>query len=110
MLEVLRQDYILAARANGLEERVIVWKYALRNAIIPVITFLGLQVGYALGGAPITETVFTYPGLGLTYVIAIFALDMTLILGISMFLNLLILVSILATDILYVMIDPRIRI
>ena len=107
MLEVLNQDYILAARANGLNERTIIWKHALRNAIIPTITFIALSLGTALGGAPITETVFSWPGLGKVYVSSIFLIDMSIILGITMIITTLILLSNLLADILYVVIDPR---
>ena len=107
MLEILGQDYILAARANGLPERTIVWKHALRNAIIPTITFIALSLGTALGGAPITETVFSWPGLGKVYVSSIFLIDMSVILGITMIITTLILLSNLLADILYVVIDPR---
>ncbi|MHA2249884.1 MAG: ABC transporter permease [Candidatus Kariarchaeaceae archaeon] len=110
MLEVLGQDFIFSARANGLDERAIIWKHALRNAIIPVITFIGLAVGGALAGAPITETVFTWPGLGIYYVSAIRMIDMSLILGITMILTILILLSNLITDIVYAVIDPRVTI
>lgn len=110
MLEVLNQDYILAARANGIKERTIIWRHALRNAILPVVTFVGLSIGAALGGAPITETVFGWPGLGKAYITAILLLDMSLVLGITMIITLLILFSNLITDLLYVVIDPRITI
>lgn len=110
MLEVLKQDYILAARANGIEERVIIWKHALRNAILPIVTFVGLSIGAALGGAPITETVFSWPGLGKTYVQSIQIFDMSLILGITMIITVMIFFSNLATDLFYAVVDPRLTI
>ncbi len=110
MLEVLNQDYILAARANGIEEKVIIWRYALRNAILPVVTFIGLAIGGALGGAPITETVFNWPGLGKVYIQAIQVLDMSIILAITMIITTMVLLSNLATDLFYAVIDPRISI
>ena len=111
MLEILRQDYILAARANGLPERDITWKHAFRNALIPIVTFVGLFVGSALAGAPITETVFTWPGLGYFYVsIALATYDYPSIISINMVITLMILVANLLTDITYVYLDPRIRI
>ena len=109
MLEILGQDYILAARANGVSERTIIWKHALRNAIIPTITFIAISLGTALGGAPITETVFSWPGLGKVYVSSIFLIDMSVILGITMIITTLILFSNLLADILYVIIDPRLN-
>lgn len=110
MLEVLNQDYILSARANGLSERTITWKYALRNAILPVVTFLGLAIGSALAGAPITETVFSWPGLGKAYVQAVLSFDLSLTLGITMIITVMILLSNLITDLFYAVIDPRITI
>ena len=68
MLEILRQDYILAARANGLSERVVLISHGLRNALLPVVTYIRLFVGTVLSGTPITETVFSYPGLGQQFV------------------------------------------
>jgi len=110
MLEVLNQDYILAARANGISERKIIWKLSLRNAIIPAITFIAISLGTALAGAPITETVFNWPGLGLNFVKSLKARDMAISLGITMIITTFILVSNLIADILYVYIDPRIRV
>lgn len=110
MLEVLNQDYILSARANGLSERTITWKYALRNAILPVVTFVGLAIGSALAGAPITETVFSWPGLGRVYVQAVQSFDLSLTLGITMIITVMILLSNLITDLFYAVIDPRITI
>ncbi|MEE9409909.1 MAG: ABC transporter permease [Candidatus Heimdallarchaeota archaeon] len=109
MLEVLQQDYILSARANGLSERVITWKHAFRNTLIPVVTFVGLFLATALAGAPITETLFTWPGLGFKYVQAIGFLDFPMILGTTAILTILILFGNLITDIIYVGLDPRIE-
>lgn len=109
MLEILRQDYILAARANGLSERSVLIGHGLRNALLPVVTFIGLFVGGVLAGAPITETVFSYPGLGSKFVEFINKLDHPLIMGISMVITLMILIANLLTDIAYVWVDPRIE-
>ncbi len=109
MLEILRQDYILAARANGLPDRYITWKHAFRNATIPVATFVGLFIGGALGGAPITETVFTWPGLGQLYIDKLANFDYPIILALNMIITLMILISNLLTDIAYVYLDPRIK-
>ncbi|MCK5303656.1 MAG: ABC transporter permease subunit [Candidatus Heimdallarchaeota archaeon] len=109
MLEVLRQDYILAARANGISERIITWKHAFRNTLVPVVTFVGLFLATALAGAPITETLFTWPGLGFKYVSAIGLLDFPMILGTVAVLTILILLGNLITDIVYVAVDPRIE-
>jgi ABC-type dipeptide/oligopeptide/nickel transport system permease component len=109
MLEVLRQDYVLAARAGGLSERTVVYKHALRNALIPVVTYIGLYFGGMLAGAPITETVFNWPGVGRLYVEATSKLDFPVIMGVTIFITLMVLVANLITDITYAYIDPRIR-
>ena len=110
MLEILRQDYILSARANGLSERVVLISHGLRNALLPVVTYIGLFVGAVLSGTPITETVFSYPGLGQQFVAYIQQLDHPLIMAISMIITLMILAANLITDIAYVWVDPRIEI
>ncbi len=109
MLEVLRQDYILSARANGISERAITWKHAFRNVLIPVVTYVGLFLASALAGAPITETLFSWPGLGFKYVSAVNLLDFPMILGTTALLTILILLGNLVTDIAYVAVDPRIE-
>jgi ABC-type dipeptide/oligopeptide/nickel transport system permease component len=110
MLEILRQDYILSARANGLSERVVLISHGLRNALLPVVTYMGLFIGTVLSGTPITETVFSYPGLGQQFVAYILQLDHPLIMAISMIITLMILAANLITDIAYVWVDPRIEI
>jgi peptide/nickel transport system permease protein len=109
MLEILRQDYILAAKAGGLSERAVMYKHALRNALIPVVTYVGLYFGGMLAGAPITETVFNWPGVGRLFVEAINGLDFPVIMGITVFITLMTLIANLVTDITYAYIDPRIR-
>jgi len=109
MLEVLRQDYILAARASGLSERSVIYKHALRNALIPVVTYVGLYFGGMLAGAPITETVFNWPGIGRLFVEATTKLDFPVIMGITVFITIMTLIANLLTDITYGYIDPRIR-
>ena len=109
MLEILRQDYILAAKAGGLSERAVIYKHALRNALIPVVTYVGLYFGGMLAGAPITETVFNWPGVGRLFVEAITGLDFPVIMGITIFVTLMTLIANLITDITYAYIDPRIR-
>jgi len=110
MLEVLRQDYILAARASGLSERTVIYKHALRNALIPVVTYVGLYFGAMLAGAPITETVFNWPGVGRLFVEATTKLDFPVIMGVTVFITIMTLIANLITDITYGYIDPRIRI
>jgi ABC-type dipeptide/oligopeptide/nickel transport system permease component len=109
MLEVLRQDYVLAARASGLSERTVVYKHALRNALIPVVTYVGLYFGAMLAGAPITETIFNWPGVGRLFVEATDKLDFPVIMGITVFITIMTLIANLITDITYAYIDPRIR-
>ena len=82
MRETLEQDYVLAARASGLSERRVIYKHALRNALIPLVTFLGIAVALAFAGAPITETVFTWPGLGYFYIVSLTYLDVPSIMAI----------------------------
>jgi ABC-type dipeptide/oligopeptide/nickel transport system permease component len=109
MLEILRQDYILAARASGLSERTVIYKHALRNALIPVVTYVGLYFGGMLAGAPITETVFNWPGVGRLFVEATTKLDFPVIMGITVFITIMTLIANLITDLTYGYIDPRIR-
>jgi len=110
MLEVLRQDYILAARASGLSERSVIYKHALRNTLIPLVTYVGIYFGAMLAGAPVTETVFNWPGVGRLFVEATSRLDFPVIMGITVFITIMTLLANLITDITYGYIDPRIRI
>jgi peptide/nickel transport system permease protein len=109
MLEELGQDYIRTARAKGLPERIVVYKHALRNALIPVITLLGLQFGALLAGAIVTETIFSWPGIGRLTVSAINNRDYPLLQGCILAIGLTYVLVNLATDIMYVVINPRIR-
>lgn len=109
MVDVLRQDFILAARASGLKTRTVIYRHALRNAIIPVLTYVGIVVGLMLGSAPVTETVFTWPGLGYLYVNAITNLDYPVIMGITLIMTLMVVITNLLIDLSYVVIDPRIK-
>ncbi|TRO49992.1 ABC transporter permease [Candidatus Bathyarchaeota archaeon] len=110
MLEVLKQDYVLAARANGLNDRKVIYKHALRNALIPVVTYVGIYFGAMLAGAPITETVFNWPGVGRLFVQATNRLDFPVIMGITVIITLMTLIANLITDLTYGYIDPRIRV
>jgi ABC-type dipeptide/oligopeptide/nickel transport system permease component len=110
MLEVLRSDYILAARASGLSERLVLYKHALRNTITPVITYLGLSLGAVVGGAPMTEYVFNWPGLGRRFVDAATNLDFPVVMGITMIISIMTLVANLIVDISYASIDPRVQV
>jgi peptide/nickel transport system permease protein len=110
MLEVLRQDYILAARASGIPERIITYRYALRNAISPVITYIGISLGTIISGAPLTETVFSWPGLGRRFTEAASLLDFPVVMGITMLLTIMCTIANLIVDISYSIIDPRVRV
>lgn len=109
MLEVIRQDYIRTARAKGVPEKKVIRKHALKNALIPVVTVVGLQFGSLLGGATLTETVFAWPGLGRLVVDAIKSKDAPLVLGGVVFLTITFSIVNLAVDIVYAFIDPRIK-
>jgi len=109
LLEVLRQDYVRTAWAKGLRERVVVLKHALKNAIIPVVTVLGLQVAQIAGGAVIIETIFSLPGMGQLLVESIIQRDYPVIQGINLLVVMLIVATNLAVDLLYAVLDPRIR-
>ncbi len=108
LVDVLRQDFITAAWASGLPRRRIM-VHALRNAFIPVLTYLGTLFGLMLGTAPVTETVFTWPGLGALYIQAIQQLDYPVIMGETMIITAMLVSATLLTDIAYVALDPRIR-
>jgi peptide/nickel transport system permease protein len=109
LVDVLRQDFIMAARASGLPERRVVFHHALRNAIIPVLTYLGILFGLMLATAPVTESVFTWPGAGALYLSAIQALDYPVIMGETLVVTIMLVGFTLLTDLAYVVIDPRIR-
>ena len=110
MLEVLRQDFIRTERAKGLSERIVIYKHAVRNAMIPVITVIGLNFGLLLAGAILTETVFSWPGIGRYVVNAVGMRDYPAVQGCVMFFAFMFVIVNLITDILYVYIDPRIKI
>jgi peptide/nickel transport system permease protein len=109
MLEELSQDYIRTARAKGLPERTVVYKHALRNAMIPVMTLIGLQFGALLAGAIVTETIFSWPGIGRLTVSAISNRDYPLLQGCILAIGLTYVLVNLATDVLYMVVNPRIR-
>ncbi|MDF1791208.1 MAG: ABC transporter permease [Thalassobaculaceae bacterium] len=110
MLEVLGSDYVRTARAKGLPRRLVVYKHALRNAILPVVTFAGLQFGQVISGAVLVETVFAWPGLGTLAFDSILRRDTPTLLGILFFSALMVVVMNVLTDLLYRRIDPRIKI
>ena len=109
MLEVIRQDYISTARAKGVDERTVTYQHMLRNALIPIITAVGLQFGSLLGGAMLTETVFSWPGLGRLMVENIRSKDIPMVLGCVVFLATMFTIVNLVVDIIYAFVDPRIK-
>ncbi len=109
MLETLGQDFIKTARAKGLAPSKIVWRHALRNAILPVLTMAGVQVSAMLGGSVIIESVFGWPGLGLLAYESLFARDLNLLLGIFFLSSILVVVTNAVVDVIYTIVDPRIQ-
>jgi peptide/nickel transport system permease protein len=109
MLEVLGQDYVRTARAKGAPRRTVLLKHALRNALLPVITVIGLQFGALLGGAVLTETVFSWPGVGRLLVDSIFSRDYPVVQGVVLMLAVAFIVVNLLVDLIYAYVDPRIR-
>ncbi len=109
MLEVLQQDYIRTARAKGQKERIVIYHHALRNALLPIVTIIGLQFGTLLGGAVLTETVFAWPGIGRLMVDAISFRDYPVIQGTVLVIAIGFVLTNLAVDVLYAYLNPRIR-
>lgn len=109
MLEVIKQDYIRTARSKGLAERSVIYKHAFRNALIPIITLLGLMLPSLFGGAILTETIFAYPGIGKVALGSILKRDYFMLMGFNMLMAILTLVGNLIADLLYAAADPRVR-
>ena len=109
MLEVIRQDYIRTARAKGLNERVVIYKHALRNGMIPVVTLLGMSLAGLFAGAIITESIFLWPGIGPVQLLAVSNRDYNLLMGYNLLIAVLTLLGNLLADIIYAIVDPRIR-
>lgn len=109
MLEVIRQDYVRTARAKGLKEKVVIYKHALRNGLIPVVTLLGMSIPGLFSGATLTETIFNWPGIGPVQLLAVNNRDYYLLMGLNITLATLTLFGNLLADIIYATVDPRIR-
>jgi len=109
LIEVLQEEYITTARSKGLREHAVIGRHALKNALIPVVTVIGLQVGHILGGAVVTETIFAVPGLGRLLVDSIFFRDYPVVQAVVLVMALGVLFSSLATDMFYAYLDPKIR-
>ncbi len=109
LLEVIRQDYMRTARAKGLSERVVIFKHGLRNALMPILTLIGLSLPVLFSGAVIVETVFAWPGMGRIDVDAIFQRDYPIFLAVNLIFAILVILGNLLSDILYAVVDPRVR-
>ena len=109
MLDVCRQDYLRTARAKGVSEKMVINKHALRNALIPILTLIGAQFGGVLGGAYLTESVFSLPGIGRLFVDSIYNRDAEVVVSISIITCAMVSVIRLIVDILYAYVDPRIK-
>ena len=109
MLDVIAQDYVRTARAKGASERRVIGWHAFRNTLVPLVTVLGLEVGYLLAGAVYVETVFSWPGIGFMMVNAILTRDFPLVQGGVLLIATTYVVINLATDLLYMCVDPRVR-
>lgn len=110
MLEVFNQDFVTTARAKGLSERRITFRHVFRNALLPMVTLVGVQFGALLGGSVLVETVFSWPGLGRLAFEAVFQRDINLLLGILLMCSILVVLSNILVDVMYSQLDPRIRI
>jgi ABC-type dipeptide/oligopeptide/nickel transport system permease component len=109
MLEALGQDYVRTGRAKGLAERIVILKHALRNALIPPLTILGLQVAFIFSGSVVVEQIFAWPGIGRLVVQSIFRKDMPIVQVAVILLGAVVALMTLAVDVLYTLVDPRIR-
>jgi len=108
-LEELGKDYIITARAKGLSERIVFYKHGLKNAIIPVITYLGLQIRHLFSGAIMVEIVFGWPGMGRLWYNGVLQRDYPIVMGVFTIITVLVMVSMLITDLLYSVFDPRVK-
>jgi peptide/nickel transport system permease protein len=109
MLEVIHQDYIRTARAKGLPPKMVIYKHALRNAITPLITMIALDLPACFGGAAVTETIFSWPGMGRLFITAVFSRDYPVIMGITVITAILVIIANFAADLLYSVLDPRVK-
>jgi peptide/nickel transport system permease protein len=109
LLEVLGQDYVRTARAKGMKPRIVLFRHGLRNALLPVVTVIGLSIGALLSGAVLTETIFSLPGIGRTIYESITARDYIVIQGMALVVAVVYVVVNLAVDISYAFVDPRVR-
>jgi peptide/nickel transport system permease protein len=108
MLEVIHKDYVRTARGKGLSEKLVMTRHALRNALIPIVTLVGLDLPYLFGGAIFTETIFAWPGIGRLFFDAALKTDYPVLMAVLMIFSALIIVSSVLVDLIYTAIDPRI--
>ncbi len=108
MIDTVAEDYILMARAKGVPERTVLYKHALRNAVLPIVTAFAISIGFILSGAIITETVFGWPGLGLAIYQGILSLDFPLEQAIFFVISLMVLIAVFVADLIYGLLDPRV--
>ena len=109
MLDSLNQDYVKTARAKGLSERSVIFRHALRNALLPVVTNIGLEIPFLFSGAVATETVFSWPGMGREFVEAVGHTDYPVLMGILLITSLIVVAGNLLADIMYAVVDPRVK-
>jgi len=109
MLEVMKEDYVRTARAKGLKERIVTIKHILRNSLIPVVTYLGMEIPLLIGGAVVTEQVFSWPGIGNLMIKSINSRDYPVVMGVTVLVALAVLIFNIITDLIYGLLDPRIR-
>jgi peptide/nickel transport system permease protein len=109
MLEVLGQDYVRTARAKGLHDTVVLMRHALRNALIPIVTVIGINIGILLGGSAVVETVFVLPGVGQLVVRSLYNRDLPVIQGLILYVAVIYVLVNLLVDVLYTFLDPRLR-
>jgi peptide/nickel transport system permease protein len=109
MLEVLGQDYVRTARAKGLRDTVVLMRHALRNALIPIVTVIGINIGILLGGSAVIETVFVLPGVGQLVVRSLYNRDLPVIQGLILYVAVIYVLVNLLVDVLYTFLDPRLR-
>ena len=110
MLEVMRADHVRTARSKGLPERTVTWRHAFKNAALPIITVVGLQVGFLLSGAILTETIFAWPGIGRWIYESILNRDYPVVQGMTLLVAVIFVLVNLVVDVLYAALDPRIRV
>lgn len=109
MLEVMREDFVRTARSKGIKEKKVIIKHVLRNSLIPVVTYLGMEIPLLIGGAVVTEQVFSWPGIGSLMIKSIDARDYPVVMGITVLVAIAVLVFNILTDLVYGILDPRIR-